>query len=160
MQQKNHRSISLLLFWKCFLLCLLLGYIKNDKKRKNVTKIKKRKKTLFYIYGASVAKRYTLVPVKERRRSAAGKVTAGLVEGTGCMDVVTSSSRVEPVPDRLRDSDSVGLESRGFLNASDDWPPKTPWLHGQLARLGPRSKQLVFWLMELLLLLLIPPGPS
>ena len=59
MQQKNHRSISLLLFWKCFLLiCLPLWTLPTLKKRlenlkknvknvKNVRKIKKKRKTFF-----------------------------------------------------------------------------------------------------------------
>jgi len=64
MQQKNHRSISLLLFWKGFLLiCLPLWTLPTFFKNKNVWKIKKtlknvknvtkikNVKTFFYIYG-------------------------------------------------------------------------------------------------------------
>ena len=67
MQQKNHRSISSLLFWKCFLLiCLPLWTlptlffklknvwkIKNVKKVKNVTKIKKNVKTFLHLWSIS-----------------------------------------------------------------------------------------------------------
>ena len=50
MQQKNHRSISLLLFWKSFLLILLAAlklptFFKNKKRlenKKNVKNVKKR----------------------------------------------------------------------------------------------------------------------
>jgi len=51
MQQKNHSSISLLLFWKCFFrlpLWTLPTFLKIKKRLENK---KKRKKTFFYIYG-------------------------------------------------------------------------------------------------------------
>ena len=49
MQQKNHRSISLLLFWKCF---LLKNVCKIKKRKKPDQNLKKKRKTFFYIYGA------------------------------------------------------------------------------------------------------------
>ena len=62
MQHKNHRSISLLLFWKCFLLtclplCALPTFLKVKKTFGKLKKRKKRKKrdqslkNVFYIYG-------------------------------------------------------------------------------------------------------------
>jgi len=79
MQQKNHRSISLLLFWKCFLLiCLPLWTLptfvkikkrlenkKNVKNVKNVTKIKKR----FFTSMVCISCRTRKTPVHFTRTS-------------------------------------------------------------------------------------------
>jgi len=103
MQQKNHRSISLLLFWKCFLLiCLPLWTLPTFFKIKNVWKIKrknvtkKRKKTFYiYVQKQNVNVLFTTTPsyTKSVNINNATKKTSrfhsGPICGIWCRDTIT-----------------------------------------------------------------------
>ena len=134
MQQKNHRSVSLLLFWKYFLIiCLPLWplptFFKNKKRLENkkTLKHKKRdqnKKNVFFIYG-----------VKWRFRSFKGEGAmlgfSGLFE---CIIILRSATTVSKFLNYTRRTAEKRFPSAIYRCSSSAGTKKPAIWHSRLSK--------------------------